>query len=351
MADPNEPVEPWLLAIDSWIKKVRAKRVAAGARMKAGPKATDGRAAGGPAATVPVWKKLTPRTWGTVAVTVVIVSFIAAPVIGTAIRNGQEQSAAAALEREAEEQRQLNDAAEKKQDEEEERQTEKDEKQALADAPDKIVEIDEAIASSPWAATEDVATLTTAKDELQKAIDRKDGAAVRKVLIGLPAVSSILGSPEQAQDKVFFQAMKAAGRSDVDPAAVYWQEQTVKMRQWCTDTTAQWQNQRPAAAEKLRGFDSSLDAAIAAYCPDLAGSKQAAAAMIGDGKRAVGTSVAAGVWRTLGPASDCYWERSTGGGDIIDNSFISHAPDGVTVEVFAGEGFTIQGCGLWEKIG
>lgn len=47
---------------------------------------------------------------------------------------------------------------------------------------------------------------------------------------------------------------------------------------------------------------------------------------------------------------DCYWERSDGHGDIIDNNFVSFASDGVTVTVQGGEDFSSDNCGAWKKI-
>jgi hypothetical protein len=46
--------------------------------------------------------------------------------------------------------------------------------------------------------------------------------------------------------------------------------------------------------------------------------------------------------------SNCYWERSTAGGDIIDNNFITFAAGRVTVTVRASDGgFTTNGCGTF----
>lgn len=74
--------------------------------------------------------------------------------------------------------------------------------------------------------------------------------------------------------------------------------------------------------------------------------------VIQDGRHVVGVDMAPGTWRTDGSVSDCYWERSTGGGDIIDNNFINFAPDGATVTVRASDGgFTSDGCGTWTLVG
>lgn len=70
-----------------------------------------------------------------------------------------------------------------------------------------------------------------------------------------------------------------------------------------------------------------------------------------EGSLTVGQTMEPGTWKTRPGVKDCYWSRSTGGGDIIANDIIDFAPDGVTVTVFAGEGFKSSRCGTWTKIG
>jgi hypothetical protein len=65
----------------------------------------------------------------------------------------------------------------------------------------------------------------------------------------------------------------------------------------------------------------------------------------------VGKTMEPGTWKTKPGVKDCYWSRSTGGGDIITNDIVDFAPDGVTVTVLAGEGFKSSSCGTWTKIG
>lgn len=73
-------------------------------------------------------------------------------------------------------------------------------------------------------------------------------------------------------------------------------------------------------------------------------------AIIQDGTHIVGVSMAPGTWSTNAPVRDCYWERTTGGGDIIDNNFVTFAPQGVTVTVRASDGgFVSTGCGIWRR--
>ncbi|WP_157407750.1 hypothetical protein [Arthrobacter sp. ZBG10] len=72
---------------------------------------------------------------------------------------------------------------------------------------------------------------------------------------------------------------------------------------------------------------------------------------VGPGTKVVGATMEAGTYRTKPGAKDCYWSRTTGGGDIIANDFVGFAPDGVAVTVYAGEGFQSERCGVWTKVG
>ena len=70
-----------------------------------------------------------------------------------------------------------------------------------------------------------------------------------------------------------------------------------------------------------------------------------------DGTKVVGKDMEPGTYKTKANAKDCYWSRTTGGGNIIANDFVGFAPDGVMVTVYPGEGFESQRCGTWTKIG
>ncbi len=65
-------------------------------------------------------------------------------------------------------------------------------------------------------------------------------------------------------------------------------------------------------------------------------------------------SVRPGTYRTTGGEeglSDCYWERSTAGGDIIDNQFVSGDAKAITVTIEASDGsFTTRDCGVWRQV-
>lgn len=75
-----------------------------------------------------------------------------------------------------------------------------------------------------------------------------------------------------------------------------------------------------------------------------------------DGTYTVGTAIQPGTYQAEVPSGaigvqNCYWERTTGQGGTIANDFISYAPQGPVVSVFAGEGFVSKGCGTWNRIG
>ncbi|MGW4057798.1 hypothetical protein ACWEGE_05940 [Amycolatopsis sp. NPDC004747] len=54
--------------------------------------------------------------------------------------------------------------------------------------------------------------------------------------------------------------------------------------------------------------------------------------------------IAPGKWKAARAASDCYWERTSAAGDIIDNKFVTHATT-LIVTVGRGDGsVTFQGC-------
>jgi hypothetical protein len=57
-----------------------------------------------------------------------------------------------------------------------------------------------------------------------------------------------------------------------------------------------------------------------------------------------------GTYRTKGDLEDCYWERTTRAGDIIDNHFATSARE-ITVKIRASDGqFTSRDCGAWKLV-
>lgn len=69
------------------------------------------------------------------------------------------------------------------------------------------------------------------------------------------------------------------------------------------------------------------------------------------GRAVIGVDHPAGTYKSEPDVADCFWERSSGSGETVDNDFVTYAPDGVTVTVREGEGFTSARCGYWRWIG
>lgn len=92
-------------------------------------------------------------------------------------------------------------------------------------------------------------------------------------------------------------------------------------------------------------------AAVKYLCPNLLDEWAWAKAGISDGNNDVGGKggIKPGTYRTTDTkVSDCYWERSSSGGNIIANNFVNYASKGVTVTIRSSDGgFTSEGCGSW----
>lgn len=57
-----------------------------------------------------------------------------------------------------------------------------------------------------------------------------------------------------------------------------------------------------------------------------------------------------GTYRARGSMEDCYWERTSESGDIIDNNFATSARV-ITVTIRSSDGqFTTEGCGVWKPV-
>jgi hypothetical protein len=108
-----------------------------------------------------------------------------------------------------------------------------------------------------------------------------------------------------------------------------------------------------AAGEGLLGFDLGAEAGVRGadiLCPTFA--KDIDAALKGLATKSNDTyevgrgpgKIAPGKWKAARAASDCYWERTSAAGDIIDNKFATHATT-LIVTVGQGDGsVTFQGC-------
>ncbi|MFE6966845.1 hypothetical protein ACFVAJ_17175 [Agromyces sp. NPDC057679] len=354
MSDPNKPVEPWLLKVDTFLKKVKAG-FAAFVNWLAN---LDGKGPGRDESTPGTAKRWSRgvKIWAIAGAGALVAAIIVVPIVVNAVNTAQAEAIAAEEARVAAEERAAEEKAEEEEKEREEKEAkekrDKQEREALLIAPEKIAEIDAALKASPWAAPEDVATLTKARNDLQAAVDQKSGRGAYLALAYLKPITEMIGTQEEAAAKTFFAALETAGTPVTDPNSSDSKAKAAEAQAWCDTLRRNWSGDRGLAAASLRGsLPTDREAALTALCPDMRGVKDAADQMLADGRRTVGQNVAAGTWRTLGKVTDCYWERSSGSGEILANDFITLAPDGVSVEVYDGEGFTVQGCGLWEKVG
>ena len=61
-------------------------------------------------------------------------------------------------------------------------------------------------------------------------------------------------------------------------------------------------------------------------------------------------AIAPGSYRVVGALKDCYWERTSRSGEVLDNGFATSAQD-ITVTVRPADGqFTARGCGVWKPV-
>jgi hypothetical protein len=287
---------------------------------------------------------------GLIAGGVVLVLGIAAIATTSAVSAGiRQQEAAAAeqvrIERLAE--REAEEAAADK----------KAEEQALADALANGREqldssSDFATSSASYSTDAQKADLEANRAGLKEALDSNVRADIVVAVEGVKASVKLIGTAEEAAarqvaeaqkgvDDQYLQAAQAAGVSVTD------RESALRSaHSYCDSLTSSDQTFEVLVAT-IHSRQRN-DAAISSYCPQFADAAGVASRVFSIGSKVVGTDIAEGTYTTLQKGvKDCYWERSDGGGEIIDNSFISFAPDGVSVTVHNGEGFTTSGCGLW----
>ncbi|MFF6931505.1 hypothetical protein [Streptomyces californicus] len=76
-------------------------------------------------------------------------------------------------------------------------------------------------------------------------------------------------------------------------------------------------------------------------------SKMPSAEQLSEGE---GLPIPPGTYRASGRMEDCYWERTSKGGGILDNGFATSAQS-ITVTIRASDGqFTARGCGVWKPV-
>lgn len=105
------------------------------------------------------------------------------------------------------------------------------------------------------------------------------------------------------------------------------------------------------------GQRRALKIGMPILCPKFNDQRDAVASGTADlenGSYAVGNrpeAMAPGTWKAMGPANDCYWERTSPGGDIVDNNMVTHATE-MTVTVAASDGsVTFQQCPIMNYVG
>lgn len=107
-------------------------------------------------------------------------------------------------------------------------------------------------------------------------------------------------------------------------------------------------------ANNIKAKQATAAGAVA-FCPNspnITLLKEAVTAVkVSDGTHIVGKDMEPGTYQTPERAKDCYWARTEGNGDIIENDMVGFAPGGVTVTVYPGEGFESSRCDVWTKIG
>ncbi|UQA95691.1 hypothetical protein [Streptomyces halobius] len=121
------------------------------------------------------------------------------------------------------------------------------------------------------------------------------------------------------------------------------------------ESRAQWLAEKELVKED---GEAVLEDGIARFCP--AHAKTLKAAVDGsyerwftDGTYEVGSGpdkMPPGSYRTTGALRDCYWERTSRSGEILDNQFATSAQE-VRVTVRARDGqFTTRRCGSWKPV-
>ncbi len=110
-----------------------------------------------------------------------------------------------------------------------------------------------------------------------------------------------------------------------------------------------------ASEENIATWNGKVLTGTLLLCPTAPQAKLMAARAGGDrfddGDYSVGEDVKAGTYRTEKGVRDCFWERTTKGGDTLANDFVTFAPKGVTVRIRSSDGgFTSKECGTWTRV-
>ncbi|QKV98322.1 hypothetical protein HUT19_42155 (plasmid) [Streptomyces sp. NA02950] len=118
---------------------------------------------------------------------------------------------------------------------------------------------------------------------------------------------------------------------------------------------AQWLAERELTKQD---GETVLEEGVTEFCPAQAKTLKAAVEgtyerWFADGTYEVGSGAGqmpAGAYRTTGALRECYWERTSRSGKVLDNAFATSAQE-VRVTVRSGDGqFTTRSCGSWQPV-
>jgi hypothetical protein len=169
--------------------------------------------------------------------------------------------------------------------------------------------------------------------------DRLDPGGSRSELTGLEiALPSEFTKAER-------RYLKAKG---IDPGSKRADRVTSDAQESCNDLKGTREERLTIIVDRLSVYRKPIHSLCPRYKRDLDDAEQA----FKDGNFAVPRDIKPGTYRTYGPASACYWERSTRGGHIIDRRFVSDDPNGTQVTIKRSDGgFKSEGCDLWMRLG
>ncbi|AWR21316.1 hypothetical protein AURMO_00707 [Aurantimicrobium photophilum] len=210
-----------------------------------------------------------------------------------------------------------------------------------------------------WSNDTDRASLLAAVEVAQKALksnkystissaNAKLLAAFNKVGTLAEAQAAAEKAAEAARDEQYKALVTANGRPG-------WAETAGTGRSQCAgikeNKYVNTNDPTALAIHWIENPDRQVYEAVQVYCPEYQPAVDIAKTGFKDGTKVIGKNIPAGTYRTVKGVSDCYWERNNGSGDIIDNNFITAAPNGVEVRVNDGEALVTRGCGVWIMVG
>lgn len=209
--------------------------------------------------------------------------------------------------------------------------------------------------SAAWSNDTDRASLLAAIESAQKAVKSNEYSTISAANAKLLAVFNKVGSladaqaaaekaAEAARDEQYKALVTANGRPG-------WAETSGTGRSQCAgikeNKYVDTNDPTALAIHWIENPEKQVYEAVQIYCPEYQAAVDIAKTGFKDGTKVIGKNIPAGTYRTIKGVSDCYWERNNGSGDIIDNNFITAAPNGVEVRVNDGEALVTRGCGVW----